>query len=136
MLRPFTQYFVEAPLAVITASSIVGYEATSFIHTCIWGVSSILLCRSSSSVRLDGARRFTAIFRCSIGFKSGFWLGHLRTFRDLSRSHSCVVLTVLRVIVLLEAEPLPQSEDLSALEQVFIKGLSVLCSLHLCLDPD
>ena len=43
---------------------------------------------------------------------------------------------VLRVIVLLESEPSPQSEVLSALEQVFIKDLSVLCSVHLSLDPD
>jgi hypothetical protein len=40
------------------------------------------------------------------------------------------------VDVLLEGEPLPQSEVLSALEQVFIKDLSVLCSVHLTLDPD
>uniref|UniRef100_A0AAZ3RZN0 UDENN domain-containing protein n=1 Tax=Oncorhynchus tshawytscha TaxID=74940 RepID=A0AAZ3RZN0_ONCTS len=43
---------------------------------------------------------------------------------------------VLRVVVLLEGEPSPQSEVLSALEQVFIKDLSVLCSVHLSLDPD
>ena len=43
---------------------------------------------------------------------------------------------VLKVVVLLEGEPSPQSEDLSALEQVFIKDLSVLCSFHLCLDTD
>ena len=30
----------------------------------------------------------------------------------------------------------PQSEVLSALEQVFIKDLSVLCAVHLSLDPD
>jgi hypothetical protein len=40
---------------------------------------------------------------------------------------------VLRVVVLLEGEPSPQSEVLCALEQVFIKDLSVLCSLHLYL---
>ena len=61
-------------------------------HTCIWGVSPILFCR------LDGERRYTAIFRflqrCSIWFMSGLWLGHSRTFRDFSRSHSCVVLAV------------------------------------------
>ena len=34
---------------------------------------------------------------------------------------------VLRVIVLLEGEPSTQSKVLSALEQVFIKDLSVLC---------
>ena len=33
---------------------------------------------------------------------------------------------VLRVAVLLEGEPSPQSEVLSALEQVFIKDLTVL----------
>ena len=43
---------------------------------------------------------------------------------------------VLRVVVLLEGEPSPQSEVQSALEQVFINDLSVLCSVHLCLDPD
>ena len=43
---------------------------------------------------------------------------------------------VLGVVVLLEGEPSPQSEVLSALEQVLICDLSVLCSLHLSLDPD
>ena len=43
---------------------------------------------------------------------------------------------VFSVIVLLEGEPSPQSEVLRALKQVFIKDLSVLCSGHLCLDPD
>jgi hypothetical protein len=39
-------------------------------------------------------------------------------------------------IVQLEGEPSPQSGVLSTLEQVFIKDLSVLCSVHLCLYPD
>ena len=43
---------------------------------------------------------------------------------------------VLKVVVLLEDETSPQSEVLSALEQVFIKDLSALCSVHLSLDPD
>ena len=43
---------------------------------------------------------------------------------------------VLRVIVLLEGEPSPQVEVLSALEQVFLKDLSVLCSVHLSPNPD
>ena len=42
---------------------------------------------------------------------------------------------VLRVAVLLEGDPSTQSEVLSALEQVFIKDLSVLCSVQLSLDP-
>ena len=43
---------------------------------------------------------------------------------------------VLRGDVLLEGEPMPQSEVLSAQEQVFIKDLSVLFSVHLCLNLD
>ena len=43
---------------------------------------------------------------------------------------------VLRVIVLLEGEPPPQSEVQNALEQVFIKDLSELCSILLSLNPD
>jgi hypothetical protein len=43
---------------------------------------------------------------------------------------------VFRVVVLLEGEPPTQSEVLSALEQVFINDLSVLCSVNLCLNPD
>jgi hypothetical protein len=36
----------------------------------------------------------------------------------------------------LEGEPSPQSEILSTQEQVFIKHLSILCSVHLSLNPD
>ena len=43
---------------------------------------------------------------------------------------------VLWVVVLSEGEPLPQSKVLSAMEQVFIKDLSVLSTVHLSLDPD
>ncbi len=62
-----------------------------------------ILCHSSlqilsSSVRLDGKRWWTAIFRslqrCSIGFKSGLWLGHSRTVTELLWSHSFVILAV------------------------------------------
>ena len=70
---------------------------------------------------------FQPLQRCSIGFKSELWLCHSRTFRDLSRSHSCVVLSVCLG---------SSSEVLGALEKVFIKDLSVLCSVHLSLDPD
>ena len=43
---------------------------------------------------------------------------------------------VLSVVDLLEGEPSPQSHDLSALEKIFIKDLTVLCSIHLSLDSD
>ena len=41
-----------------------------------------------------------------------------------------------RVVVLLEGEPSAQSEVLSAQEQVYIKDLSVLYSVHLSLNPN
>ena len=37
---------------------------------------------------------FQSLQRCSIWFKFGLWLGHSRTFRELSQSPSCVVLAV------------------------------------------
>ena len=52
--------------------------------------------------------------------------------KPLMRCLGCV----LRVVVLLEGEPSPQFEVLNALDQAFIKDLSVLCSVHLSLDPD
>ncbi len=75
-----------------------GKDATSFSHLDLG-----ILCHSSlqilsSSVRLDGKRWWTAIFRslqrCSIGFKSGLWLGHSRTVTELLWSHSFVNLAV------------------------------------------
>jgi hypothetical protein len=43
---------------------------------------------------------------------------------------------VLMLVVLLEGEHSLEPEVLSTLEQVVIKELSVLCSVHLSLDPD
>ena len=84
-------------MAEITALSL-GYDATSLVHMYLGSFSHSSLQILTSSVRLDGERCCTAIFRslqrCLIGFKSGLWLGHSRTFRDLSQSHSCVVLAV------------------------------------------
>ncbi len=78
--------------------SLFGKDATSFSHLDLG-----ILCHSSlqilsSSVRLDGKRWWTAIFRslqrCSIGFKSGLWLGRSRTVTELWWSHSFVILAV------------------------------------------
>ena len=52
--------------------------------------------------------------------------------KPLLRCLGCVI----RVVVLLEGELSPQSAILCAPEQVFIKDLSVLCSVRLSLDPD
>jgi hypothetical protein len=87
---------VEAPLAAIISNNIHGYnklgtpafgEFLPFFST-----DPLILCQ------LDGDRRCTAIFRslqrCLTRSMSGLWLGRSRTFRDLSRSHSCIVLAV------------------------------------------
>jgi hypothetical protein len=80
---------------------------------------------------------FRSLQRCSIGFKYRLWLGHARIFRDLSWSHSCVFLAVcLGTLSCWKVNLRPQSEVLSVLMQVFIKDLSVLCSVHLSLNPD
>ena len=41
-------YLVEAPLAAISASSLLGYDTTT-LHTWIWGFSPIRECRSSQT---------------------------------------------------------------------------------------
>ena len=78
--------------------SLLGNDATSVSHLDLG-----ILCHSSlqilsCSVRLDGERWWTAIFRslqrCSIGFRSGLWLGQSRMVTELFRSHSFVILAV------------------------------------------
>ncbi len=63
-----------------------------------------------------------------IGFKLMLWLGHSRTFTELSISHSCCV---FRSIVLLESAPSAQSEVLNALDWVFIKAISIIWCIEL-----
>ena len=84
----YSVLFVEAPLAAIIALSLLGYDATSLAHLYLGDFSRSSLQILSSSVRLDGEFCCTAIFRslqrCLIRFKSGLWLDHSRTFRDMS----------------------------------------------------
>ena len=75
VFRLFIQYFVEATLAAFTALSLLGYDATRFALLYLGSFFS------ADPLKL-----------CSIGFMSGLLLGHPRTFRDLSRSHSWIVL--------------------------------------------
>ncbi len=68
-------------------------------HTWIWGSSAIPPCRSSPvlsgwMVNVGGQPFFRSLQRCSIGFKSGLWLGHSRTVMELLWSHSFVILAV------------------------------------------
>jgi hypothetical protein len=58
-----THSSVEAPLAAITASGFLGYDATNLAHLYLQSFSHSSLQILSSSARLDGERRCTAIFR-------------------------------------------------------------------------
>ena len=138
--RETTQYMVEAPLAASTASSLLGYETTTLAHLYLGSFSHSPLQILSSSVRLDGECHCTAIFRSPEMFdrvQVRALAGPLKDIQGLVPKPlvHCIG-CVLRVIVLLEGEPSPQSEVLSALEQVFIKDPSVFCSVHLSLNPD
>ncbi len=72
----------------------------------IWQLSAILLLTSSPLKLCHVGWGHTHIFRFLqkylIGFKLRLWLGHSRTFTELSISHSCCV---FRSIVLLEGKP-------------------------------
>ncbi len=78
--------------------SLFGKDATRFSLLDLGTLCHCSLQILSSSDRLDGKRWWTAIFRslqrCSIGFKSGLWLGHSRTVTELLWSHSFVILAV------------------------------------------
>ncbi len=89
----------------------------------IWQLSAILLLTSSPLKLCQVGWGQTHIFRFLqkylIEFKLRLWLGHSRTFTDLSISHSCCV---CRSIVLLEGKPSAQSKVRNALDWVFIKA--------------
>ena len=94
----------------------------------------------SSSVRLDGERRCKAIFRSPEMLDRVQVLALAGPLKDIQSLVLKPLLRCLgcelRVVVLLEGEHTPQPEIPSTLEQVFIKDLSVLCSIHLSFDPD
>ena len=103
-------------------------------HTCIWGVSPILLCRSSQplsgwmwSVTAQLFSGLSSDVRSSWSPGSG-WAS--RDLRDLSRSHSCVVLAVCLGSFSFWKVNLRPTQVLSALEQVFNQGslCTLLCS--------
>ncbi len=132
----FAQYFVEAPLASITVSNIFGYDATSFDHHHL-----AIICHSSpclfTSQTLSGWMGQMHIFRFLqkylIGFNPRLWLGHSRTFTELSISHSCCV---FRFIVLLEGEPSAQFEVLNSLDMLFIKTIPIFWCIELFFYSD
>ena len=122
---------------MITAFSLLEYDGTSFAHQTFLDFLPFFFV-DPRKLRQDGDRRWTAIFRSLqrflILFKSELWLGHSRTFTELSQSKPCLG-CVLRVIALLEGEHLAESEVLSTLDQVFIKDNSVLYFVQLNNPP-
>ena len=139
IFRPFNQYFFEAPLAVITTLSLLGYDATSLAHLYLGSFSHSSIQTLSSSVRLIGSIA-AQLFQVSPEMLDRVQVCALAgPLKDIQRlvlkPLQCCLGCVLRVVVLLEGEPSPQAEVLCSLEQVFINDLSVLCSVHLCLNP-
>ena len=109
-------------------------------HTCICGVPPIILSRSSqglsSWIESVAAQLFSGLSRDVQSGQVWALAGPLKDIQRLVVKPLLLCLgSVLRVAVLLEGEPSPQSEALSTLEQVFIKDLSVLCSVHLSFYP-
>ena len=116
---------------MITALSLLGIDGTSLAHLYLGSFYHSSLQILSTSVRLDGERRCTTIFR-SLQILCD-WVqvrAVARPLKDIQRLVPKPLLhrlcSMLRVIVMLEGEPSPQSEVLSALEQVFIKDLCTL----------
>ena len=108
-----------------SCKSFFGDVSNSFAHleSDIFAHSSLQ--NSSSSVRLDGERLWTAIFkschRFSIGFRSRHWLGHSNTQICFDLNYSIVALAVCLGLLscLLEGEPPPQSQVSCRLKKVF-----------------
>ena len=121
-------YFVEEPLAAITASNILGYDTTSLAHLYLGSFSHSSL-QILSSCQVGGGASLHNYFQVSPEMFDRVQVrapaGPLKDIQRLVPKPLLLRLDcVLRVVVLLEGEPLPQSEILSALE-VFIKDLSV-----------
>ena len=107
-------------------------------HTCIWEVSpfsSLKVCQVVWGVSLHSYFQVSPEMFDQVQFRA--LAGPLKDIQTLvPKPLLCCLGCVLRVLVLLEGEPTSQAEVLSALEQVFIKNLSLLCSFHLFLNPD
>ena len=111
-------------------------------HTCIWGVSPIL-CSSSQALSGWMGAFMHSYFHLSpemfVQVQVQVLAGPLNDIQRLVPKplpHCLGCVPRQCPVVQLEGEPSPQSEVLRTLEQVFIKDLSVLCTVHLCLDPD
>jgi hypothetical protein len=98
---PFTQCFVEAPLAAITALSFLGFDATSLTHLYLWRFSHSSLQILSSPVRLDRrpAQSLHSYFQVS---PEMFDRVHVRVLADWW--------SAAEMVVLLEGSPISTEE--------------------------
>ena len=127
VFRPFTLYFVEAPLAVITALSLLGYDATSLVHLYLGSFSHYSLQILSRSVRLNGELHsyFQESPEMFVQVKVRALAGPLKDIQSLVpkpllRCLGCVFRVVGRVY----GAGCHQGSS------------SVLCSIHLALNPE
>lgn len=81
-----------------------GKSRASFAH--LWTVYLSLLVRSSHAPwEMSVNCYFRSLHRCSVRFKCGLWLGHLRPVRDLKPVQHCLG-CMLQAVVMLEGESL------------------------------
>ena len=125
----------------MAALSLLGYDATSLAHLylVIFSHSSLQIlpsCQVGWGASLHSYFLFSPEMfnRVQVRALAGL-LKDIQRLVTKSLLH-CLGCVLRVVVLLLEGEPSTQSEILSTLEQVFIKDLSVLCSVNLSLNPD
>ena len=129
VFSPLSQYFVELPLAAITASNLLGYLCLYQLCTSgFWDFLPFFLVDLLKLHHVGWERRWTEIFksfhRFSMGFKSGLWLGHSKDFHILVlKPFQCCFGFMLGVIVLLEHKSSLQFKVFCTLKQVLLKDL-------------
>ena len=126
---------MEKPLFVMTASRRFLYEVTHRPQ-----YSGVILAHSSTQIvfkswRLREALLWIWIFRCchtcSIGFKSGDWLGPFQQVDFLSlKPIASFLCCMLWIIVLLEGPPTSHPQHPGGWQQVHLKNLSLHGSIH------
>ena len=119
--------------AVITASSLLGYDATSLAHMYLGSFSPSSLQILSSSVRLEGEWRCTAIFRSLEMFDRVQARAPAGPLKDIQRLVPKPLVhclgCVLTVIVLLEGQSSNQKYLSHAPNTTGIVDLTVKCLL-------
>ena len=125
-------------MAAITASSLLGYDATSLAHLYLGNFSRSSLQIPLKLCQVGWGASLHSYFQVSPEMFNLVQVQALAgPLKDIQRPKPLLrcLAWVLRVFVLLKGEPSPKSEVLSALEQVFIKDLSELCSVPILTSP-